>query len=68
MKYIHRTAETTIQKASRQFPVLLVTGARQVGKTTLLKMMADNDRAYASLDDPLLRLSLIHISEPTRPY
>ena len=55
MKYIHRTAETTIQKASRQFPVLLVTGARQVGKTTLLKMMADNDRAYASLDDPLLR-------------
>ena len=55
MEYIHRTAETTIQKASRQFPVLLVTGARQVGKTTLLKMMADNDRAYASLDDPLLR-------------
>jgi len=55
MEYIHRTAEITIQKASRQFPVLLVTGARQVGKTTLLKMMADNDRAYASLDDPLLR-------------
>lgn len=55
MKYIHRTAETTVQKASEQFPVLLVTGARQVGKTTLLKMIADDNRAYTTLDDPLTR-------------
>ena len=29
-----RTLETVVQQADHQFPVLLVTGARQVGKTT----------------------------------
>ncbi|MBU0712633.1 ATP-binding protein [bacterium] len=55
MKYIKRTLETTIQKASGQFPVILVTGARQVGKTTLLKKLANKDREYITLDDPILR-------------
>jgi len=31
-----------------------VTGARQVGKTTFLKNMAQKERTYASLDDPRL--------------
>ena len=30
-----RTLEASIQKAGSQFPVLLMTGARHVGKTTL---------------------------------
>src|SRR3990170_1950674 len=39
-------------------PVLLVTGARQVGKTTLLRHASERRRTYVSLDDPLvLRLA-----------
>jgi hypothetical protein len=34
--------------------VLLVTGARQVGKTTLLRHAAARGRAYVTLDDPLV--------------
>ena len=34
------------------FGAILVTGARQVGKTTLLKDIANNAH-YVSLDDPL---------------
>jgi hypothetical protein len=51
--YTHRTLENYIQKASSQFPVLLVTGSRQVGKTTLLKHLAYN-RNYVTLDDPMI--------------
>lgn len=53
-----RFAAKPIAAAARQFPVLLVTGARQVGKTTLLRSMAANSRRYVTLDDPLvLRLA-----------
>ena len=48
--YIQRTAEDTIKKFSKQFKVVLVTGARQVGKSTLLKH-CDENRNYVSLDD-----------------
>ena len=41
-------------RLSGQFPVLLLTGARQVGKTTLLRQLAAANRRYVSLDDPLL--------------
>lgn len=37
----------------KQFPAILVTGARQVGKSTLLKHIA-KDYAYLTFDDPLL--------------
>jgi len=33
---------------------VLVCGARQVGKTTLLRHLAGPDRTYVSLDDPLV--------------
>lgn len=35
--------------------MLLVTGPRQVGKTTLLQQLAENDRKYVTLDDPEVR-------------
>ena len=53
--YIKRTIEDSILKTSQTFPVLLVTGPRQVGKTTVLKHLAENDRTYITLDDPAIR-------------
>jgi predicted AAA+ superfamily ATPase len=37
------------------FPVVMVTGPRQVGKTTMLQALADAKRTYVSLDAPLNR-------------
>ncbi|MCL2618838.1 MAG: AAA family ATPase, partial [Defluviitaleaceae bacterium] len=54
--YIKRAIEGSILKISRTFPVLLVTGPRQVGKTTLLKQLADDSRKYVTLDDPDVRI------------
>jgi uncharacterized protein len=53
-----RHAAATIARASSQFKAVLVTGARQVGKTSLLRALAGPERGYVSLDDPLqLRLA-----------
>ena len=52
MKYLNRSLETVVKAASDEYPVVLVTGPRQVGKTTMLmKMMENTGRAYVSLDD-----------------
>jgi predicted AAA+ superfamily ATPase len=53
--YIKRAIEESVLKISTTFPVLLVTGPRQVGKTTLLKHLAEESRSYVSFDDPDLR-------------
>ena len=47
--YIERTLSKTILNASKSFKVLLLTGARQVGKTTVLQKLEEN-RSYVSLD------------------
>lgn len=52
--YISRTLDAFIKKATGQFPVLLLTGARQVGKTTLLRHASKDSRTYVTLDDPLV--------------
>ncbi len=54
LMYVPRTIESFVSAATKQFPVLLVTGARQVGKTTLLKHISQADRTYVTLDDPLV--------------
>lgn len=46
-----RTLEGAVGRASGSFPVLLVTGPRQVGKTTLLEMCAEAGRRHVTLDD-----------------
>ncbi len=48
--YIHRHLEDKFLRMSNFFKAVLVTGARQVGKTTMLKHLS-KDRAYVSLDD-----------------
>ena len=58
MTYIYRNIETTIEKAAEMFSTVLITGARQVGKTTLLKQMI-SDIPYLTLDDPILLLSAL---------
>ncbi len=53
--YIPRAIEETVLHTSQTFPVVLVTGPRQVGKTTLLRKLGAN-RNYVSLDDAEARL------------
>ena len=53
--YIKRTLERFFLQASEQFPVVLLTGARQVGKTTLLQKLKEKNRTYVTLDDPLIQ-------------
>jgi predicted AAA+ superfamily ATPase len=54
--YIKRKIESTVQRINNTFPVLLVTGPRQSGKTTMLNHLRDSGRRYVSLDDPDDRL------------
>jgi predicted AAA+ superfamily ATPase len=56
--YINRNVETTINKAAAMFPTVLITGARQVGKTTLLKHIKSGI-PYLTLDDPILLQSAL---------
>lgn len=52
MNYIVRSLEKVVSEVAKEYPVVLVTGPRQVGKTTMLqKLMEGTDRSYVSLDD-----------------
>lgn len=53
--YIKRTITTALHKASGHFPVILITGPRQIGKTTCLRHSAGPERSYVTLDDPQAR-------------
>lgn len=53
--YIKRAMEDTVIKVSKMFSVMLVTGPRQVGKTTLLMQLMEPNRKYVTLDDPDVR-------------
>src|SRR5665647_1969043 len=56
MTYIKRDMEKMVVELSEQYPVILITGPRQVGKTTMLqKLMEGTDRTYVSLDDLNIR-------------
>ena len=56
MKYIERTLERKFLKMSSFFKAVLITGARQVGKTTILKHLAEGQkRTYVSMDKTMAR-------------
>ena len=53
--YYPRALKDRWLDASHQFPVLLLTGPRQAGKTTLVRQAMEPERRYVTLDDPVLR-------------
>ena len=55
MAYITRELERKFLKLNDFFKVILVTGARQVGKTTMLKHLAESSRTYVTMDNTMAR-------------
>lgn len=55
MPYIPRTLESVITRAAQEFPVVVLTGPRQSGKTTLLRHCFAADYQYVSLEPPDVR-------------
>jgi len=51
-----RTLSKFLKEANKNFPALLITGPRQVGKTTLLKNLSKGKYTYITLDDPEMKL------------
>jgi len=51
MDYIKRDIESTILEVSKYYASIIITGARQVGKSTTLRHLADNNRTGVTLDD-----------------
>lgn len=49
--YYQRTLASVIEKATKSFKVVLITGPRQVGKSTLFEKLMEQDRTKVSLDD-----------------
>lgn len=49
--YISRHLEKEVLKASRSYPVVMVCGQRQVGKSTMLYHLKEESRRYVSMDD-----------------
>jgi len=48
---LKRSLKYVVEELSQVFPVLLLTGPRQVGKTTLLESCSNENRSYVTLDD-----------------
>lgn len=51
MNYIKRDLEDKIIALSKEYSCLLITGPRQVGKTTVLRHLMRPKRSYVTLDD-----------------
>jgi len=60
MKYYRRSIEQVINEYKEQFPILLLTGPRQVGKSTLFKELFRAEYKYFSLDDPILKEQIVN--------
>lgn len=55
MKYYNRNIETLFNEYANNFKAVLITGPRQVGKSTFLKNIKEPGRKYVTLDDLELR-------------
>ena len=64
---IERTAAKTLSRLASQFPVVGITGPRQSGKSTLVKMVFPHKK-YISFDDKNMReLAMSAPSEHSAP-
>ncbi len=52
MQYLTRNIEGVLKEAAGQFRVLVLTGMRQTGKSTLLRHLFEKTHRYVSLDNP----------------
>ena len=52
---LRRTIEKQINAISKEWAALMLTGPRQVGKSSVLKMLKDGRRKIVSLDDVVIR-------------
>ena len=59
-----RTIQPVIEKTSKAFPVLFLTGMRQIGKNWVMERLEGNIRRYVSLDD--LKARALAKSDPQR--
>lgn len=57
--YINRILEEQVLKASENYPIVMVCGQRQVGKSTMLYHIKEKERRYLTLDDIAVR----HLAE-----
>jgi len=58
-KYVSREISADIGRLLNSMPVVVVTGMRQVGKSTMLvNDPRFADREYVTLDDPVLQVAL----------
>lgn len=51
MTFIKRDLANKILELSQDYACVLLTGPRQVGKTTLLRQLMQQNRNYVTLDD-----------------
>ncbi|MBQ1511847.1 MAG: AAA family ATPase, partial [Selenomonadaceae bacterium] len=49
--YIQRHLENAVRRASEQYPVVMVCGQRQAGKSTMLYHIKEEARQYITMDD-----------------
>jgi predicted AAA+ superfamily ATPase len=58
-RYIPRALEPVLLRAAREFPVVVLTGLRQSGKTTLLQHLFGARYRYVSLEPPDTRAAAV---------
>ena len=59
MTYLQRTIEPFIGRAAAEFPVVMLTGPRQSGKTTLLQHLFSKTQRYLSMELPDVQAAAI---------
>ena len=62
--YIKRSIKSKLEELEKAFPVIMITGSRQVGKTTLLTVLQkeENKINYISLDN--IQIRALAIEDP----
>jgi len=63
-RYIARSLEPVLKRAARQFPVVVLTGRRQSGKTTLLQHLFGKRYRYVSIEPPDVRAARGYVVHP----